>query len=98
VLVDQARAHVTALDANLPVLNARKLSEHMKALLLFNLAATMLYLAGRHGARGDGHLRAGLVHRQAEHARNRHPHALGAFGLSVVRGSWTGWLGSHRRR
>ena len=35
---------------------------------------------GRHGARRDGHLRAGVVHRQAEHARNRHPHGARRVG------------------
>ena len=36
----------------------------------------MLFIfgVGRHGARRAGDLRAGVVHRQAEHARDRHPH------------------------
>ena len=46
-LVAQARAHVQALDADLPILNARPLAEQLKgALLLFNLAATMLFIFG----------------------------------------------------
>ena len=59
---------------------------------------------GRHGARGDGHLRAGVVHRQAEHARNRHPHGarrVGPVGRSPIsrtrpaaRRDWRG--GRHR--
>ena len=42
---------------------------------------------GRHGARRDGHLRARVVHRQAEHARNRHPHGarrVGRVGRSPI--------------
>jgi putative ABC transport system permease protein len=47
VLVDRARAHVAALDANLPILYAKRLEERTTgALLLFNLMATMLLLFG----------------------------------------------------
>ena len=46
-LVDQARAHVAALDADLPILYARPLTEGISgALILFNLTATMLFLFG----------------------------------------------------
>ena len=88
VLVDQARAHVTALDANLPVLNARKLSDHMKgALLLFNLAATMLFIFGAAGMALAAMGTYGLVSytvRQSTHEIGIRM-ALGASGLSVVR-------------
>ena len=53
------------------------------ALIFFELtAAAMLFIfgVGGHGARRDGHLRAGVVHGQAEHARNRHPHGARRVG------------------
>ena len=50
VLVDQARAAVTRLDANLPILYAHRLDNRIKgATLLFNLTATMLLVFGATG-------------------------------------------------
>ena len=48
--VESARAHVAALDGDLPILYAKKLADRMKgALLLFNLTATMLSVFGLAG-------------------------------------------------
>ena len=77
VLVDQARAHVAALDADLPILYARPLADRPRGradALQPDGDDAVRVRRGRHGARRDGHLRAGVVHGQAEHARNRHPH------------------------
>jgi putative ABC transport system permease protein len=49
-LVDQARAHIAALDPNLPILSARPLAGHINgALFLFDLTATMLLVFGMAG-------------------------------------------------
>ena len=49
-LVERARAHVEALDANLPVLSARPLADQIRgAFLFFDLAASMLFLFGGAG-------------------------------------------------
>jgi len=50
VLVDQARAHVAALDGNLPILSARPLVELTQgAFLFYRLTAFMLFLFGTAG-------------------------------------------------
>src|SRR5262249_42501963 len=49
-LVDAARAHVTALDADLPILHAASLAESTRGALIFlELMATMLFLFGAAG-------------------------------------------------
>jgi macrolide transport system ATP-binding/permease protein len=89
VLVDQARAHVAALDANLPILYAKRLDERMQgALLLFNLMATMLFVFGLAGMALAAMGTYGLVSytvKQSTHEIGIRM-ALGASGLSVVRG------------
>jgi predicted permease len=88
VLVEQARAHVAALDANLPILSARRLEEHIDgALLLFTLTATMLFLFGVAGMALAAMGTYGLVSytvKQSTHEIGIRM-ALGATGLSVVR-------------
>jgi predicted permease len=88
VLVEQGRVHVAALDANLPILSARRLEEHMDgALLLFTLAATMLFLFGVAGMALAAMGTYGLVSytvKQSTHEIGIRM-ALGASGLSVVR-------------
>jgi macrolide transport system ATP-binding/permease protein len=88
VLVDQARAHVGALDADLPILSARPLTEGISgALIFFNLTATMLFVFGVAGmalaAMGTYGLVSYLV-RQSTHEIGIRM-ALGASGLSIVR-------------
>jgi len=87
-LLDRARAHVTALDANLPILSAGRLSERMKgALLLFNLMATMLFIFGAAGMALAAMGTYGLVSytvKQSTHEIGIRM-ALGASGFSVVR-------------
>ena len=86
--VEQARAHVAALDADLPILSARPMTKRIaRRDDPFDLAATMLLVFGAPAWRGrDGHLRARVVHRQTAHARNRHPH-----GTRRVRPRWCGF-------
>ena len=88
VLVDQARGHVGALDADLPILSARPLTEGISgALIFFNLTATMLFVFGVAGmalaAMGTYGLVSYLV-RQSTHEIGIRM-ALGASGLSIVR-------------
>ena len=46
-LVDQARARVVALDADLPILTAKPIVRMMRgALIFYNLTATMLFVFG----------------------------------------------------
>jgi putative ABC transport system permease protein len=89
VLVDQARARVAALDANLPILYAKRLEDRMEgALLLFNLMAAMLFVFGLAGMALAAMGTYGLVSytvRQSTHEIGIRM-ALGASGLSVVRG------------
>jgi predicted permease len=89
VLVDQARAHITALDANLPILYAKRLDERMEgALLLFNLMATMLFVFGLAGMALSAMGTYGLVSytvKQSTHEIGIRM-ALGASGFSLVRG------------
>jgi putative ABC transport system permease protein len=89
VLVDRTRAHVTALDGDLPILYARPLSNHKTgALLLFNLTATMLFLFGVAAVALAALGTYGLVSysvKQSTHEIGIRM-ALGAPALSVVRG------------
>jgi predicted permease len=88
VLVDQGRAHVAALDADLPILYARQLADHLEgALLLFNLAATMLFVFGVAGMALAAMGTYGLVSytvKQSTHEIGIRM-ALGASGVTVVR-------------
>ncbi|HMB81476.1 MAG TPA: ADOP family duplicated permease, partial [Vicinamibacterales bacterium] len=89
VLVDEARARIAALDANLPVLYGRPLVERMKgATLVFNLTASMLFVFGIAGialaAMGTYGLIAYTVKQNTHEIGIRM--ALGASRLSVVRG------------
>ncbi len=88
-LVDRARAHVTALDADLPILYARPLAEGIRgALILFDLTATMLFIFGTAGMALAAMGTYGLVSytvKQSTHEIGIRM-ALGATGLSVVRG------------
>jgi hypothetical protein len=88
VLVDQARAHVAALDADLPILSARPLAEGISgALIFFSLTATMLFVFGVAGmalaAMGTYGLVSYIVKQSTHEIGIRM--ALGASGLSIVR-------------
>jgi predicted permease len=87
-LVELARAHVTALDAELPILDAGPLVNHLAgSLILFNLAATMLFIFGVAGMALAAMGTYGLVSytvKQSTHEIGIRM-ALGATGLSVVR-------------
>jgi ABC-type antimicrobial peptide transport system permease subunit len=89
LLVDQARAHVSALDANLPILYAKPLEDRMGgALMLLNLMATMLFVFGVAGMALAAMGTYGLVSytvKQSTHEIGIRM-ALGATGFSVVRG------------
>jgi len=87
-LVNQMRAKVVALDADLPILDARRLADILEgALLLFTLAATMLFVFGAAGmalaAMGTYGLVSYTVKQSAHEIGIRM--ALGATGASVVR-------------
>ncbi len=88
-LVDQARARVAALDADLPMLYAGPLTDHTKgALIVFDLTATMLFLFGMAGMALAAMGTYGLVSytvKQSTHEIGIRM-ALGASGLSVIRG------------
>jgi len=88
-LVDQARAHVVALDANLPILYAKTLEDRMGgALMLFNLMASMLFVFGVAGMALAALGTYGLVSyvvKQSTHEIGIRM-ALGASGRSIVRG------------
>jgi len=101
-LVDQARASVTALDGDLPILYARPMSEQIGGAFIFlNLMATMLLLFGTAGMALAALGTYGLVSytvKQSTHEIGIRM-ALGASGLSVVReflgrGLWLGAVGS----
>jgi len=87
-LVDQGRAAVAALDADLPILHARPMTEMMRgALLLLDLMATMLFVFGVAGMALAGMGTYGLVSyivKQSTHEIGIRM-ALGASGSSVVR-------------
>jgi putative ABC transport system permease protein len=89
VLVDGARAHIAALDADLPILYARSLDERIRASLsLFQLTATMLFVFGVAGmalaAMGTYGLVSYIVEQSTHEIGIRL--ALGASGRSIVRG------------
>jgi predicted permease len=86
-LVAQARAHVAALDADLPILFARPLAGGIRgALILFDLTATMLFIFGVAGMALAAMGTYGLVSytvKQSTHEIGIRM-ALGASGRSVV--------------
>ncbi len=88
VLVDQARAHVVALDGDLPILSARPLAEFtLGALLFYRLGAFMLFLFGTTGMALAALGTYGLVSytvKQSTHEIGIRL-ALGATAPSVVR-------------
>ena len=88
VLVEQARARIAALDADLPILYARPLAERISgALMVFSLTATMLFVFGAAGmalaAMGTYGLVSYTVKQRTHEIGIRM--ALGASNLSVVR-------------
>ncbi|HUP65935.1 MAG TPA: ABC transporter permease [Thermoanaerobaculia bacterium] len=87
-LVEQARAQVAALDADLPVLFARPMIERTSAALIFlNFAATMLFIFGVAGMALSALGTYGLVSytvRQSTHEIGIRM-ALGATSAAVVR-------------
>jgi predicted permease len=87
-LVEQMRAHVVALDPDLPVLSAQPMAKHITgSLLLFNLTAYMLFVFGVAGMLLAALGTYGLVSytvRQSTHEIGIRM-ALGAPRLSVVR-------------
>ena len=88
VLVDEARAHVAALDGELPLLFARPLTEQIAGALIFlNLTALMLFIFGTAGMALAALGTYGLVSytvRQSAHEIGIRL-ALGASAASVVR-------------
>ena len=101
-LVDLARARVAALDADLPILRARPMADTTRgAMMLFDLTATMLFIFGAAGMGLAAMGTYGLVSytvKQSTHEIGIRL-ALGASGLSVVRGFlgrglWLGAIGA----
>jgi predicted permease len=100
-MVDRARAHVTALDPDLPV-DAKSLNDRIAGSLIFmNLAATMLSIFGVAGVALTAIGTYGLVSYAV--TQSRHDIgvriALGATALAVVRmyvrrGLWLGAVGA----
>jgi predicted permease len=87
-LVEQARARVAALDADLPILYARPMAEAIRgALILFDLAAAMLSVFGLSGLALAALGSYGLVSYTVEQSTHEIGirMALGATGPSVVR-------------
>jgi len=93
VLVDQARARIAALDPELPLVHATPLAEQTQAatvLRQFMSAILFIFGAGGMALVALGIYGAGVVHREAEHARNRDPHGarrVGPVGRSGIPGS-----------
>jgi predicted permease len=89
VLVDRARAQVAALDADLPILFAKPMTEFRRgALMLFNLMATMLFVFGVAGMALAAMGTYGLVSytvKQSTHEIGIRM-ALGAPRPAIVRG------------
>jgi putative ABC transport system permease protein len=88
VLVENARGHVLALDADLPILSARSLLESTRGALIFlELTSAMLFLFGAAGMALAALGTYGLVSyvvRQSTHEIGIRM-ALGASSVSVVR-------------
>ena len=88
-LVNRARAQVTALDPDLPILSADPLANTLRgALLIFDLMATMLFVFGTAGMALAALGTYGLVSytvKQSTHEIGIRM-ALGASGPTVVRG------------
>jgi putative ABC transport system permease protein len=89
LLVDQARTHVVALDADLPIMYAKSLGEQSTAaLFFFTLTATMLFIFGTAGMALAAMGLYGLVSytvKQSTHEIGIRM-ALGASARSIVRG------------
>ena len=89
VLVARGRAHVEALDGDLPILSARPMLEEISgALIFFNLTAAMLFVFGTAGMALAALGTYGLVSysvKQSTHEIGIRM-ALGASGTAVVRG------------
>jgi putative ABC transport system permease protein len=88
-LLDQARARVAAIDADLPISAARPFTENIKgALLFYDLAAAMLFVFGAAGMAlavlGTYGLVAHTVKQSTHEIGIRM--ALGASRLAVLRG------------
>ena len=87
-MVEQARAHVAALDPDLPILFARPMIERTSAALIFlNFAATMLFIFGVAGMALSALGTYGLVSytvKQSTHEIGIRM-ALGATSAAVVR-------------
>lgn len=89
VLVDQARAHVAALDGDLPILYAKPLTERIRgSFVFFDLTAFMLSVFGAAGMALAALGTYGLVSYTVEQSTHEIGirMALGARGRSVVRG------------
>src|SRR6185295_1174255 len=87
-LVDQARAEIAAIDADLPITSARPMAAHLRgAFIFFDLTATMLFIFGVAGMALAAMGTYGLVSytvKQSTHEIGIRI-ALGAPRLSVVR-------------
>jgi putative ABC transport system permease protein len=88
VLIDQARAHVTALDPDLPILRSNSLAASTRgAMIFFELTAAMLFLFGSVGMALAAMGTYGLVSytvKQSTHEIGIRM-ALGASSLWVIR-------------
>jgi predicted permease len=88
-IVEQMRAHIAALDPDLPILSAQPMTRHLNgSLILFNITASMLFVFGVAGMALAALGTYGLVSytvKQSTHEIGIRM-ALGAPRLSVVRG------------